>query len=97
MRAKRLQFDGQTRYTKKFGAWLSLARAPGSGPGGRRFESSRPDQSFQQLTSNRYFRYEYYKYICGWVNTQVVERGPHGSAPDRRASLLQRLSAAHVV
>src|SRR5215467_4602239 len=26
-----------------FGAWLSLARAPGSGPGGRRFKSSRPD------------------------------------------------------
>src|SRR5690349_959250 len=24
------------------GAWLSLARAPGSGPGGRRFKSSRP-------------------------------------------------------
>jgi hypothetical protein len=30
--------------TSRFvGAWLSLARAPGSGPGGRRFESSRPD------------------------------------------------------
>src|SRR5438093_1084508 len=28
-----------------FGAWLSLARAPGSGPGGRWFESTRPDQS----------------------------------------------------
>src|SRR5690242_20053780 len=28
-----------------FGAWLSLARAPGSGPGGRRFEFSRPDFS----------------------------------------------------
>jgi hypothetical protein len=26
-----------------FGAWLSLARARGSGPRGRRFESSRPD------------------------------------------------------
>jgi hypothetical protein len=25
------------------GAWLSLARAPGSGPGGRWFESTRPD------------------------------------------------------
>src|SRR5207249_11369261 len=25
------------------GAWLSLARAPGSGPGGRRFKCSRPD------------------------------------------------------
>ena len=31
------------------GAWLSLARAPGSGPGGRRFESSRPDQSNQPV------------------------------------------------
>src|ERR1051326_8764833 len=26
-----------------YGAWLSLARAPGSGPGGRWFESTRPD------------------------------------------------------
>jgi hypothetical protein len=25
------------------GAWLSLARAPGSGPGGRWFKSIRPD------------------------------------------------------
>ena len=24
--------------------------APGSGPGGRRFKSSRPDQSFQEVT-----------------------------------------------
>jgi hypothetical protein len=30
------------------GAWLSLARAPGSGPGGRWFESTRPDQIIQQ-------------------------------------------------
>ena len=27
------------------GAWLSLARAPGSGPGGRWFKSTRPDHS----------------------------------------------------
>ena len=32
------------------GAWLSLARAPGSGPGGRRFESSRPDHFLQSLS-----------------------------------------------
>ena len=32
------------------GAWLSLARAPGSGPGGRWFESTRPDQIPQRLT-----------------------------------------------
>ena len=25
------------------GVWLSLARAPGLGPGGRRFESCHPD------------------------------------------------------
>ena len=31
------------------GVWLSLARAPGLGPGGRRFESCHPD-----LTGNRY-------------------------------------------
>src|SRR5215469_8247224 len=30
------------------GAWLSLARALGSGPRGRRFESSRPDFPNQQ-------------------------------------------------
>jgi hypothetical protein len=28
------------------GAWLSLARAPGSGPGGRWFKSTRPDHYF---------------------------------------------------
>src|ERR1700758_2351415 len=28
------------------GAWLSLARAPGSGPGGRWFKSTRPDHFF---------------------------------------------------
>ncbi len=27
----------------KNGVWLSLARAPGLGPGGRRFESCHPD------------------------------------------------------
>jgi hypothetical protein len=31
-----------------------LGRAPGSGPGGRRFESSRPDQFFHLLTSGRH-------------------------------------------
>src|SRR6266571_4985507 len=33
----------------RFGAWLSLARAPGSGPGGRWFESTRPDQKISYL------------------------------------------------
>ena len=28
---------------KNTGVWLSLARAPGLGPGGRRFESCHPD------------------------------------------------------
>ena len=31
------------RRTNYFGVWLSLARAPGLGPGGRRFESCHPD------------------------------------------------------
>ena len=31
-------------YVKKYGVWLSLARAPGLGPGGRRFESCHPDE-----------------------------------------------------
>ena len=29
--------------TANVGVWLSLARAPGLGPGGRRFESCHPD------------------------------------------------------
>ena len=32
-------------YVKKYGVWLSLARAPGLGPGGRRFESCHPDSN----------------------------------------------------
>src|SRR5581483_10449217 len=36
-----------------FGAWLSLARAPGSGPGGRWFESTRPDQIPQRLSDTK--------------------------------------------
>ena len=28
-----------------YGVWLSLARAPGLGPGGRRFESCHPDSA----------------------------------------------------
>ena len=28
---------------ENYGVWLSLARAPGLGPGGRRFESCHPD------------------------------------------------------
>ena len=39
----RLCEGGAPVYTSGFGAWLSLARAPGSGPGGRWFESTRPD------------------------------------------------------
>ena len=31
------------RVPRQVGAWLSLARAPGSGPGGRWFKSTRPD------------------------------------------------------
>ncbi len=30
--------------TANVGVWLSLARAPGLGPGGRRFESCHPDR-----------------------------------------------------
>ena len=31
-----------------YGVWLSLARAPGLGPGGRRFESCHPDCSLKE-------------------------------------------------
>jgi hypothetical protein len=33
----------QDNYLERLGAWLSLARALGSGPRGRWFKSSRPD------------------------------------------------------
>ena len=33
----------QHKTNTKNGVWLSLARAPGLGPGGRRFESCHPD------------------------------------------------------
>ncbi len=40
------------------GAWLSLARAPGSGPGGRWFKSTRPDHFLPiQLGDMRYRAY----------------------------------------
>ena len=32
-----------TQHKENIGVWLSLARAPGLGPGGRRFESCHPD------------------------------------------------------
>ena len=32
-----------------YGVWLSLARAPGLGPGGRRFESCHPDPFYGKL------------------------------------------------
>ena len=32
-----------TKAKSNNGVWLSLARAPGLGPGGRRFESCHPD------------------------------------------------------
>ena len=53
----RLCRTGARDYTRNFGAWLSLARAPGSGPGGRWFESTRPDQIphlNQSLTGSRF-------------------------------------------
>ena len=40
--------------SKSFGVWLSLARAPGLGPGGRRFESCHPDFLFLQVNNSRY-------------------------------------------
>ncbi len=35
--------EGADGKKKHHGVWLSLARAPGLGPGGRRFESCHPD------------------------------------------------------
>ena len=37
---------------RKNGVWLSLARAPGLGPGGRRFESCHPDAVNNTVSAN---------------------------------------------
>ena len=34
---------GSSPVSRSIGVWLSLARVPGLGPGGRRFESCHPD------------------------------------------------------
>ena len=39
----------------KNGVWLSLARAPGLGPGGRRFESCHPD-SFIRVCNAKFYQ-----------------------------------------
>lgn len=41
--ASRMRHKQHGRNNIAFGVWLSLARAPGLGPGGRRFESCHPD------------------------------------------------------
>src|SRR5581483_1281072 len=45
-------------------------RAPGSGPGGRRFKSSLPDQSFQQL--GRTYRFSVYTAVDDFVTLQAA-------------------------
>ena len=57
------------------GAWLSLARAPGSGPGGRWFKSTRPDQSFQELT--RAFWFSSYSAVDNFVGGENGLRSQH--------------------
>ena len=53
------RFDPATVHKKVSGAWLSLARALGSGPRGREFESPRPDMYFtyilRSLKTHRYY------------------------------------------
>ena len=41
-----------TTRKQKNGVWLSLARAPGLGPGGRRFESCHPDWKINNCNEN---------------------------------------------
>lgn len=47
--ASRMRHKQHGRNNIAFGVWLSLARAPGLGPGGRRFESCHPDLQFNIL------------------------------------------------
>ena len=53
--------------------WLSLARAPGLGPGGRRFESCHPD-------SYKYAR------VAQLVEYDLAKVGVAGSSPVFRSS-----------
>ncbi len=48
-----------------FGVWLSLARAPGLGPGGRRFESCHPDVLYE-VTGMRYVVNSFYAGVVQW-------------------------------
>ena len=41
--AKAVGLKKQHKPERNIGVWLSLARVPGLGPGGRRFESCHPD------------------------------------------------------
>src|SRR5690348_14513640 len=50
------------------GAWLSLARAPGSGPGGRWFKSTRPDHLFSQ----RHTLFTQLQRVMALVSAQVL-------------------------
>ena len=49
--------------------WLSLARAPGLGPGGRRFESCHPDSDMREWLS--------------WWSTTLPRSGPRVRVPSR--------------
>ena len=55
-----------------YGVWLSLARAPGLGPGGRRFESCHPDLIL-------YF----YARVAQWWSTTLPRWGPRVRIPSR--------------
>ena len=60
------------------GVWLSLARAPGLGPGGRRFESCHPD---------------FYKYarVAQLVERDLAKVEAAGSSPVSRSFYFQDL------
>ena len=63
------------------GVWLSLARAPGLGPGGRRFESCHPDLI------------KYYAPLAHLVEHLTLNQGVRGSSPRWRT--MQRYRSGH--
>ena len=69
----------------RIGVWLSLARAPGLGPGGRRFESCHPD-----LEINNYMRV--------WFNgrTSAFQAEYVGSIPITRSSIAKYIEYVSV-
>ena len=76
--ASRMRHKQHGRNNIAFGVWLSLARAPGLGPGGRRFESCHPDLIMREWLS--------------WWSTTLPRLGSRVRVPSRALKNEKRIS-----